>query len=106
LPGGHVETGESPQEAIVREVREETAIDVRVVASLGIVEIARGGFRYSIHEYLVVATSTAPPRAGDDAADARWAERGDLDALGVRPDAIAVVDRAIRLLTRGARAGL
>ena len=47
LPGGRVEDGESPEAAAVRELREETAIDGRVVASLGVVEIEREGVRYA-----------------------------------------------------------
>lgn len=35
LPGGHVEYGESPEEAAVREVREETGLDVEVLRCLG-----------------------------------------------------------------------
>jgi 8-oxo-dGTP pyrophosphatase MutT (NUDIX family) len=35
LPKGHVEPGETPERAAVREVREETGLRVRVVAPLG-----------------------------------------------------------------------
>lgn len=35
LPGGHVEYGESPEEAVVREAREETGLDVEITAFLG-----------------------------------------------------------------------
>jgi ADP-ribose pyrophosphatase YjhB (NUDIX family) len=35
LPGGHVEYGECPEEAAVREAREETGLDVEVVRCLG-----------------------------------------------------------------------
>ncbi len=97
LPGGHVEEGESPEAAAVRELREETAIDGRVVAPLGVVEIAREGVRYSIHEFLVTPTSDGPARASDDAADVRWAHREELESIGVRDDAVAVVDRGLAL---------
>ena len=38
LPKGHIEPGETAEEAAVREIREETGIDGRVVAPLGTVD--------------------------------------------------------------------
>jgi len=95
LPGGRVEPGETLDRAVVREVREETALETRVVCALGPVTIEREGRRYVIHEHLVVPVDDTPPRAGDDAADVRWVSRDALSGLGVRPDAIAVVDQAL-----------
>ena len=97
LPGGRVEAGESPEAAVVRELREETALEARVVALLGVVTIVRDDVVYAIHEFLVAPQGDEPPRAGDDAAEARWVTREDLDALGVRSDAIAVIDRGLSL---------
>jgi ADP-ribose pyrophosphatase YjhB (NUDIX family) len=94
LPGGHVELGESLDAAIVREVLEETAVPARVVCPLGVVPVAREGYAYAIHEHLLVPldpTAAAEPRAGDDAADARWVDPGEATAMGLRPDAQAVV---------------
>ncbi len=97
LPGGRVEAGESSDAAVLRELREETAVEGRVVASLGVVEVRRDGEVYAIHEYLVAPVSDALARAGDDAADVRWVRRDELDALHVRADAIAVVERGLAL---------
>jgi 8-oxo-dGTP diphosphatase len=102
LPGGRVEANESPEEAIVRELREEASIETCIVAPLGVADVVGDGFAYSIHEYLVAPLDDASPRAGDDAADVRWAERTELEALGVGADAIAVIDRGLALLTPGA----
>jgi mutator protein MutT len=102
LPGGRVQAGESLEEAIVREVREETAVGVRVIDRLGPVTIALEGRVYEIHEHLVIPVGSDVARAGDDAAEVRWVVRGELDALDVDKDAITVVDRGIaRAQARG-----
>jgi ADP-ribose pyrophosphatase YjhB (NUDIX family) len=96
LPGGHVEAGEALEAAIVREVLEETAVRARVVCALCVVPVAREGYAYSIHEHLLVPLDpTAEPRAGDDAADARWVDPGEAVAMGLRSDAHAVVAGAV-----------
>jgi 8-oxo-dGTP pyrophosphatase MutT (NUDIX family) len=104
LPGGHIEAGETFEAAVVREVHEETGITARVVCGLGAVPVTREGFTYAIHEHLLVPLDAAEPVARDDAEDARWVARDALVAMGVRPDALAVIDlgvteaRARRLL--------
>jgi ADP-ribose pyrophosphatase YjhB (NUDIX family) len=95
LPGGRVEPGESTEAAIVREVMEETALETHVRCSLGLVRITREGLSFHIHEYLVVPVDDRCPRAGDDAAEVRWAFRSELAALGVHPEALAVIDRGL-----------
>ena len=96
LPGGRVEDGEALGEAITREVREETNLDTRVVCELGAVTIARERAVYVIHEHLVVPLDDRAPRAGDDVADVRWVSRAEVEAFGVQPDAVAVIDQALR----------
>ena len=96
LPGGRVEPGEAREKAVVREVREETGVAAVVVCGLGVVHVAREGYWYAIHEYLLLSLGeAAAPVAADDADDARWASREDLRVLGVRPDAIAVIERGL-----------
>jgi 8-oxo-dGTP diphosphatase len=43
LPGGHIAPGETPAEAVLREVREETGVQIAIVELLGWYE--RTGFR-------------------------------------------------------------
>ena len=85
FPGGKVEPGESPQQAAVREVAEETGLRIRLLESAGTVNHAYSHFRITLHAFHAeIEGSNAAPRASDtdtqlDGSGRRWVLPEELD---------------------------
>ncbi|MGI8330799.1 NUDIX hydrolase [Actinomadura scrupuli] len=85
LPGGRVEPGEADAEAVVRELREETGLEVVPGALVGsVIRPGPHGVSYDIHDYAATVAGGVP-RAGDDAAEVRWVTEAELRALPTTP---------------------
>ena len=102
LPGGAVEVGESLEAGLVREVREETCLDVAVGPVVEVLDrISRDAngrveYHFVIVDYLCrVAGGTAT--CGSDAEDIEWARRDDLARYRLTSAATAVIAKAFAM---------
>lgn len=83
VPGGRVEWGETLAEAVVREVHEETALDVVCDQLIGWVERIGPDYHFVIFDFSAtpVGPADSVARAGEDAAEVAWVPLSDLADL-------------------------
>jgi 8-oxo-dGTP diphosphatase len=101
LPGGVLEGGETLEQGIVREVREETGLEVKPVKVIEIFErIVRdaGGaaeYHYVLIDYICRVTGGSLC-AADDASRAAWVPRRLLSNYQITTGTLPVIEKAFR----------
>ena len=93
LPGGRIEWGERATDAALRELKEETGCEGEIVGLIDVVDGLMEGRHYVLIDYAVRWTA-GEPRAGDDAADARFFAPAEIAELGLWRETVRIIAAA------------
>jgi 8-oxo-dGTP diphosphatase len=107
IPGGLLEAGETLQEGVKRELREETGIEVRPVDLIEVFEridldgSGRTRYHYVVLDYLCEALS-GEAQAGSDVTQVAWASAEELGQYSLSSTATRVILKAFEMVHGGA----
>lgn len=91
FPGGKVELGEAPENAIVREIKEELDTVIEVIEHFDTVEYDYPNFHLSMKCYICTVVSGKLELLEHEAA--KWLDKDSLDSVAWLPADLGLVDK-------------
>ena len=97
FPGGKVETGESAQEALKREIREELGISIQVGQSLGTFVTPQDNYLIQLECYWCISVDRQVSLTSHD--EAGWFDPSELQLLDWALPDVPVLEVVLRTLS-------
>lgn len=108
IPGGAIEVGEAPEEALIREVQEECHLSITVVGIIDVVNrVIRDDqntikYHYVILDYLArcqrgESEQTVSPQPDTDVMDVRWIPLSELDRYELTEGLLKIIHEGIAM---------
>ena len=102
IPGGGQELGETTREAALRELKEETGIDARLIGLIDVIDTVREDDEGRVHFHYTLVDFAAEwvagePVADDDVSDARWASLSEIEDQGLWGETVRVIREAEKM---------
>ncbi len=91
FPGGKMEPGETPQQALMREIQEELDTEIEVGSLVETVEYDYPNFHLTMHCFLCTIRSGELVLKEHEAA--KWLTRAELDSVDWLPADVKVVEK-------------
>lgn len=89
FPGGHVELGESFTDSVIREIKEETNLDIQNPMLCGIKDWSENGIRYALLFYKT--NKFSGEIVSSDEGEVWWEDIDNLSNLKLAPDMVAML---------------
>jgi len=99
LPGGHLSLGESAEEGLLREIREETSLDVAVDRLLGLHNMIDEPYMQALYACRLTVYRSLKLRA-DEHNGSRWVTPAEMESMELIPYLQRILERGMLAYVR------